>query len=346
MNESLQSYRRTVALRCINFLSTLLSQNPRLRPRRIIMIANWSEPVLSDVGAPVMDFQRNFHSQLVCYQCDDCELQQEIPVVCGDITFPTTSPTDPTCPTCAPEPTPPTTPEWTTSTPDTTCPTCAPTLPTTPIPTTSTPEETTCPTCAPTLPTSPYPTTSTPEETTCPTCAPTLPTSPYPTTSTPEETTCPTCAPTLPTSPYPTTSTPQPTTPIPTTPSPPTTPIPTTPSPPTTPIPTTPSPPTTPYCPAGCCPCSGSRSTSVFALAARATKQALMDEFEEDLRSARQLPLPVYVCFTTERYVNNRRVVSRGCTKRQQSLSDTCTLLAGGQVYEQCSLCSWQLCNR
>uniref|UniRef100_A0A182NB35 Uncharacterized protein n=1 Tax=Anopheles dirus TaxID=7168 RepID=A0A182NB35_9DIPT len=260
-------------------------------------------------------------SQLVCYQCDDCELQQEIPVVCGDIYFPTASPTptDTTCPTCAPEPTPPTTPEWTTSTPDTTCPTCAPTIPTTPIPTTSTPEETTCPTCAPTLPTSPYPTTSTPvatsiPDTTCPTCAPTLPTSPYPTTSTPFPSST-----TLPTTPQLTTS---------------------------TPVPTTPTPVPTPSCPAGCCPCSGSRSTSVFAMAARATKQALMDEFEEDVRSARQLPLPVYVCFTTERYVNNRRVVSRGCTKRQQSLSDTCTLLAGGQVYEQCSLCSWQLCNR
>ncbi|XP_050078323.1 integumentary mucin A.1-like [Anopheles maculipalpis] len=270
------------------------------------------------------------HSQLVCYQCDDCELQQEIPVVCGDIDFTTTSPPDTTCPTCAPEPTLPTTPEWTTSTPDTTCPTCEPTIPTTPIPTTSTPE-TTCPTCAPTLPTTPIPTTSTPipttatPETTCPTCAPTLPTSPIPTTSTPVETstpdtTCPTCAPTLPTTPQLTTSTPLATTTLP--------------------------PPTLPNCPAGCCPCFGARSTSIFTMAARASKNALMDELEEDIRSPRQLPLPIYVCYTTERFVSNRRVISRGCTKRQQSLTDTCTQLNGGQTYEQCSLCSWQLCNR
>ncbi|XP_053665410.1 integumentary mucin C.1-like [Anopheles marshallii] len=278
------------------------------------------------------------HPQLVCYQCDDCELQQEIPVVCGDTYFTTTSPPDTTCPTCAPEPTLPTTPEWTTSTPDTTCPTCAPTLPTTPIPTTSTPD-TTCPTCAPTLPTTPIPTTSTPD-TTCPTCAPTLPTSPIPTTSTPEETTfhtstpdttCPTCAPTLPTTHPLTTSTPTMPPPTPTTPT------------PTTPTPTTPTPPS---CPAGCCPCYGARSTSIFAMAAKATKNSLMDEFEDDIRSPRQLPLPVYVCYTTERFVNQRRVISRGCTKRQQSLTDTCTQLSGGQPYEQCSLCSWQLCNR
>lgn len=37
-------------------------------------------------------------------------------------------------------------------------------------------------------------------------------------------------------------------------------------------------------------------------MAARATKDALMDELEEDLRSPRQLPLPVYVCYTTERF--------------------------------------------
>ncbi|XP_049280519.1 proteoglycan 4-like [Anopheles funestus] len=268
------------------------------------------------------------HPQLVCYQCDDCELQQEIPIVCGDVDYTTTTPPDTTCPTCAPEPTLPTTPEWTTSTPDTTCPTCAPTLPTTPIPTTSTPD-TTCPTCAPTLPTTPIPTTSTPE-TTCPTCAPTLPTSPIPTTSTPVETstpdtTCPTCAPTLPTTPPLTTSTPLSTTTLP---------------------PPTPTQPTTPSCPAGCCPCYGARSTSIFAMAASATKNALMDEFEEDIRSTRQLPLPIYVCYTTERFVNQRRVISRGCTKRQQSLTDTCTQLSGGQTYEQCSLCSWQLCNR
>ncbi|XP_061515821.1 mucin-2-like [Anopheles gambiae] len=317
------------------------------------------------LGALLVLFLGTVHTQLVCYQCDDCELQQEIPVVCGDIDYTTPLPTDTTCPTCAPEPTLPTTPQLTTSTPDTTCPTCAPTLPTTPLPTTSTPDttcptcaptlpttpmpttptpETTCPTCAPTLPTSPFPTTSTPmvtptvPETTCPTCGPTLPTSPYPTTSTPvvtptvPETTCPTCGPTLPTSPYPTTSTPTPTTTT-------MTPSPTT---PTTPVPTT----STPSCPAGCCPCFGARSTSIFTMAARATKDALMDELEEDLRSPRQLPLPVYVCYTTERFVNNRRVISRGCTKRQQSLTDTCTMLSGGQAYDQCSLCSWQLCNR
>uniref|UniRef100_A0A182MGK1 Uncharacterized protein n=1 Tax=Anopheles culicifacies TaxID=139723 RepID=A0A182MGK1_9DIPT len=314
------------------------------------------------VGALLVICLGTVHSQLVCYQCDDCELQQEIPVVCGDIYVTTTSPPDTTCPTCAPEPTLPTTPEWTTSTPDTTCPTCEPTLPTTPIPTTSTPD-TTCPTCAPTLPTSPIPTTSTPvetstPETTCPTCAPTLPTSPIPTTSTPVETstpdtTCPTCAPTLPTSPIPTTSTPveasTPDTTCPTcAPTLPTSPIPTTSTPliTTTLPPPTPTAPTTPYCPVGCCPCFGARSTSVFAMAASATKNALMDEYEEDIRSTRQLPLPVYVCYTTERFVNQRRVISRGCTKRQQSLTDTCTQLSGGQTYEQCSLCSWQLCNR
>ncbi|XP_058124408.1 integumentary mucin A.1-like [Anopheles ziemanni] len=309
--------------------------------------------------------------QLVCYQCEDCEFQQEIPVVCGDIDYTTAPPpTDTTCPTCAPELTPPSTPEWTTSTPETTCPTCAPepTLPTTPEPTTATPD-TTCPTCAPTLPTTPQPTTSTPD-TTCPTCAPTLPTTPIPTTSTPvlttpipttstPDTTCPTCAPTLPTTPIPTTSTPVPTTPIPTTTTPETTcptcapPTPTTPTQPpptlpTSPYPTTstPAPTTEPYCPPGCCPCSSARSTSIFAMAARAAKSAMMDEFEDEIRSPRQLPLPVYVCFTTERYVSNRRVISRGCTKRLQALGDTCERVNGGQTYEQCSLCSWQLCNR
>uniref|UniRef100_A0AAG5DWU4 Uncharacterized protein n=1 Tax=Anopheles atroparvus TaxID=41427 RepID=A0AAG5DWU4_ANOAO len=278
--------------------------------------------------------------QLVCYQCEDCEFQQEVPVVCGDIDYTTpTNPTDTTCPTCAPEPTLPTTPELTTSTPETTCPTCAPPPVTTPIPTTPTPE-TTCPTCAPTLPTSPIPTTSTPAptpipttstpETTCPTCAPPPPpTTPIPTTT---ETICPTCAPTLPTSPIPTTSTPTP--PAPTLP---TSPFPTT---------STPAPTTQPYCPPGCCPCSTARSTSVFMLAARAAKSAMMDEFEDEIRSPRQLPLPVYVCFTTERYVSNRRVISRGCTKRRQTLGETCEQVIGGQTYEQCSLCSWQLCNR
>uniref|UniRef100_A0A182VTQ8 Uncharacterized protein n=1 Tax=Anopheles minimus TaxID=112268 RepID=A0A182VTQ8_9DIPT len=246
------------------------------------------------------------HSQLVCYQCDDCELQQEIPVVCGDVDFTTTSPPDTTCPTCAPEPTLPTTPEWTTSTPDTTCPTyIMPSIFISLLADTFTSAVDISP--APTLPTSPFPTTSTPVETSTP------------------ETTCPTCAPTLPTSPIPTTSTPLITTTLP---------------------PPTPTVPTTPYCPAGCCPCFGARSTSVFAMAASATKNALMDEFEEDIRSTRQLPLPIYVCYTTERFVNQRRVISRGCTKRQQSLTDTCTQLSGGQTYEQCSLCSWQLCNR
>uniref|UniRef100_A0A182F2M9 Uncharacterized protein n=1 Tax=Anopheles albimanus TaxID=7167 RepID=A0A182F2M9_ANOAL len=191
-------------------------------------------------------------AQLVCYQCEDCAFQQEIPVVCSDIDSSTT--TDTTCPTCAPEPSLPTTPALTTSTP---IPTISTTLtPTTPIPTTPTPE-TTCPTCAPTLPTTPIPTTPTPE-TTCPTA----------------------------------------------------------------------------------------RSTSVFAMAARAAKASLLNEFEEEIRSPRQLPLPVYVCFTTERMVSNRRVISRGCTKRQQSLTETCVQLTGGQSYDQCSLCSWQLCNR
>ncbi|XP_019545974.3 mucin-2-like [Aedes albopictus] len=53
---------------------------------------------------------------------------------------------------------------------------------------------------------------------------------------------------------------------------------------------------------------------------------------------------PLHVCFTLRSNVGDREVVRRGCTQLRNTIPDTCNYESGGQ-HTHCSVCMTHLCN-
>ncbi|XP_055549272.1 mucin-2-like isoform X2 [Wyeomyia smithii] len=353
----------------------------------------------------VLIYFNQVNLQIVCFQCEDCEVNPAIAVICEEALSTTEQSSCPTCATEFPDETAntdltestesSTTPEITTiSYPEVTCPTCAPetesttnadlTPPTGPVVT---------PSSTPSLPTGPYTTEgSTLTESTADTTDPdTEPTTEFPLTSSTESTsssliptvettyepsppvtdptncpTCPTCNPETDLTPTETDTTLLPVTTSTTSSS----------TEPTSSDPTCPTCgpeaneqhptlPTTPKTTAGYTqivptfdPLSGNAANEPIDVDAfiaaflrpekkhRQRTHVHSSTGENLLAAQERSQLPIYVCTTVDKIVNNRVVTDRGCSIRGQSAAETCTVINNNQPYERCSLCSWSLCNR